>query len=207
MSKYFKLIFGLSMTLFLLIQVQGFFDLGLISFILYIIEVIIFIAVVILILIGLYKWMNNPIRFHIIILGISSILLGLIIYKPFGLIDDKMIYGENLLFVHEEGVASCTSSFEFKKNGKYFQKSVCFGINRKVGNYTINNDTIYLDTLQINQYKYGVIHRKDSVLKMYLTHPKTAKDFEDFKLDSAQLQKKIEYSTKKFYKIYEINGI
>ena len=118
-----------------------------------------------------------------------------------------MIYGGNLLFVHEEGVASCTSSFEFKKNGKYFQKSVCFGSNRKVGNYTINNDTIYLDTLQINQYKYGVIHRKDSVLEMYLTHPKTAKDFEDFKLDSAQLQKKIEYSTKKFYKIYEINGI
>lgn len=201
MSKCFKIV------LFSLIQIQRFFDLGLISFILYIIEIIIFIVVVILILIGLYKWMNNPIRSHIIALGISSVLLGLMINKPLGLIDDKMIYGENLLFAHEEGVASCTSSFEFKKNGKYLQKSICFGSNRNVGSYRISNDTIYLDTLQIDQYKYGVIHRKDSILEMYLAHRITIKDFKGIQIDSAQIQKKIEQSIKVSYKIYKLDGI
>ena len=121
-------------------------------------------------------------------------MLGLIIYKPFGLIDDKTIYGENLLVAYQEGVASCTSRFEFKKNGIYLQKSKCFGNYRKVGSYTIINDTINFDTLKIDQYKYGVINRKDSVLKLYLTHPNTEKDFEHLNLDSVQIQKKINQS-------------
>lgn len=205
MSKYFKLIFGLSISLFLLIQIQRFFDLGIISFILYIIEIISFIVVVILFLIGWYKWMNNPIRSHLIVLGLSSILLGLIIYKPLGFVDDKMIYGDDVLFVYKEGVASCSSSFSFKKNGIYIQESFCFGPSRKVGNYIAKNDTLYFDTLKINHYKFGVINRKDSVLGMYLTKPKTAKDFNHFKLDSAQLQKKINQSEIAYYKIYTIN--
>ena len=119
-------------------------------------------------------------------------MLGLIIYKPFGIINDKMIYGDNVLYAYSEGVASCSSSFSFKKNGIYIQKSICFGSNRKVGNYTLKNDTIYLDTTKINQYKFGLINRKDSIIDMFLSSPKTAKDFENLELDSSQIQKIID---------------
>ena len=125
--------------------------------------------------------MNNPIRSHLIILGITGILLGLIIYKPFGIINDKMIYGNDVLFAYQEGVASCSSSFSFKKNGIYIQEAFCFGLKRNVGNYTIKNDTIVMDTTKINHYKYGVINRKDSILEMYFLQPKTTKDFNQFK--------------------------
>ncbi|MBS7332791.1 MAG: hypothetical protein KIG88_04260 [Weeksellaceae bacterium] len=149
--------------------------------------------------------MNNPIRSHLVALCISSIILGLIAYKPFGFINDKMIYGDDVLFVYNEGVASCSSSFSFKKNGIYIQESFCFGPRRKVGNYIVKNDTLYFDTVKINQYKFGVINRKDSVLGMYLTKPRTSKDFNHFKLDSTQLQKKINQYEIAYYKIYTIN--
>ncbi|QTV05428.1 hypothetical protein [Faecalibacter bovis] len=109
------------------------------------------------------------------------------------------------LFIYKEGVASCSSSFSFIKNGIYIQESFCFGPSRKVGNYIVRNDTLYFDTLKINQYKFGIINRKDSVLGMYLTKPRTAKDFNHFQLDSAQLQKKINQSEIAYYKIYTIN--
>lgn len=151
--------------------------------------------------------MNYPKRSHIIALGISSILLGLIIYKPLGIIDDKMIYGENFLFVYEEGVASCNSSFSFKMNGIYIQESYCFGPNRKVGNYILKNDTLYFDATKISRYKYGVLNRKDSILEMYLNYQKTLKDFEGITIDSVKIQNKIEQSKKVSYKIYTLNEL
>ena len=206
MSKFFKFLLWCSIVLFLFIQFQRYFDLDVISFLLYIIEIFILIVVLIMTLIGIYKWMNNPKRSHIIVLWISSILLGLIIYKPLGLIKDKMIYGENVLFAYEEGVASCSSSFSFKTNGIYIQESFCFGSRRNVGNYSINNDTIVLDTTKINQYKFGVINRKDSILEMYLSNPRTIKDFNP-KMDSSFVQQKIKQSEKAYFKIYSINEL
>ena len=138
MSKFFKIILGLSVSLFLLVQIQRFLDFGTFIYVLY----FLFIAIIFMLFIGIYKWMNHPKRSHKIILWISSILLGLIIYKPFGLITDEMIYGEHVLYANEVGVASCSSSFSFKKNGIYVQESICFGTKRKVGKYTIKNDTI-----------------------------------------------------------------
>ncbi|HEY4540630.1 MAG TPA: hypothetical protein VIG94_11570 [Faecalibacter sp.] len=205
MSKFFKFLLGCSIVLFLFIQFQRYFDLDFISILFYIIEIFILIFVLIMILIGIYKWMNNPKRSHKIVLWISSILLGLIIYKPFGLITDKMIYGENIMYAYEEGVASCSSSFSFKKNGIYIQESFCFGSRRNVGNYSITNDTIVLDTTKIKQFKYGVINRKDSILEMYLTHPKTAKDFENLGWGSLQIQKKIQQSISTKYKLNQLN--
>ena len=206
MSKFFKTILGLSVSLFLLVQIQRFLNFGTFTYVLYFIELVLFIAIIITLFIGIYKWMNNPNRSHKIILWISSILLGLIIYKPFGLITDKMIYGEHVLFAYEEGVASCSSSFSFKKNGIYIQESICFGTERKVGNYTIKNDTILLDTTKINQYKFGVINRKDSSLVMYLSHPRTIKDFNP-KMDSSFVKQKIKQSEKAYFKIYTINEL
>lgn len=202
MSKFFKLILGFSVGLFLVIQVQYFLNLGIISFILYIIEIFFFIIILVMILIGIYKWMNNPIRSHKIALWISSILLGLTVYKPLGIIDDKMIYGDNLLFAYEEGVASCSSSFSFKTNGIYIQKSFCFGNRREIGNYTINNDSIFFDTNKINQYKYGVINRKNSTIEMFLSNPLTSKDFDSTQFKKEHIQRKIEKSISRKFQIH-----
>lgn len=206
MSNYFKILLGLALSLFVITQIQPFLDLGIITLFLFVIELIIFIALIILVIIGWYKTSNYPSKSHKIVLVSILVLMGLIIYKPRGFITDELIYGEDVLYANSEGVASCTQSLSFKKDGKFLNKSVCFGTNREVGNYTYRNDTIYFDSLEKTQYKFGVIHRNDSILEMFLKQPLTDNDFDSTQFKNEHIQKKIEQSKSHQFKIYKLNG-
>jgi len=65
MSKFFKLLLGLSFTLFILVQIQRFLNLGIFTYVLYLIELILSLIIIIMLFIGINKCMKNSIRSHI----------------------------------------------------------------------------------------------------------------------------------------------
>lgn len=97
-----------------------------------------------------------------ITIGIVSIVLVLIFYKPFGLINFDKLEGDDLLIAQREGVANCMTTFTLKDNFTFRENIVCFGRTETNGTYRISNDTIYFkridtDKKEAIEYDYGLI--------------------------------------------------
>lgn len=92
-------------------------------------------------------------------------LLFLIAYRPWGIIDFEKFQGKDIFIASRRGVASCETIFKLKTSGNFFQKSVCFGIEKANGFYSRNNDTIKFvyqeSTPNALHFRYGII-KKDS---------------------------------------------
>jgi len=79
--------------------------------------------------------------------GLLTIVLALVFYKPFGLIDFDKLEGADLLIAEREGSANCRTTFKLKVNNKFTEKTICFGITEIKGDYKLENDTIFFENV------------------------------------------------------------
>ena len=88
-----------------------------------------------------------------------SLVIGLTIYKPFGLINFDKIEGKDLLVAQREGAANCMTTLKLKENRNFVERSVCFGVDKTNGTYDLKNDTIWFSNISRGNefYKFGVI--------------------------------------------------
>lgn len=210
MFKLYPYHFCSLVLLFLLINTQHFWiqEIEFFAIILYLLEIILFIGLIISTILKLYKYFDDDERNFKkgIPVFISIIVLILVFLYPSGIITDNTIYGKDKLFAFSEGTASCSISYHFKSDSIYIVNSFCFDSSRKLGKYYIKHDTIYFDTIQNKQYKYGTINRKDSVLELYYLEPQIF-NFDTLKVDSTIIKRKIENSKSYSFNISEINNL
>lgn len=92
-----------------------------------------------------------------------SLVLGLTVFFPTGIIPYDRLEGENWIIARAEGALNCTNTFRFKTNKRFTEDSVCFGVGRQRGTYTVRNDTLFLSYQQHepSRFSYGII-KKDS---------------------------------------------
>ena len=80
---------------------------------------------------------------------------------PLGVINYEDLQGEDLLVASLEGVANCQTVLKIKKNNKFIQTSLCFGVDKWSGTHQIVGDTVklnYIDTVDLNKkFAYGLI--------------------------------------------------
>lgn len=93
---------------------------------------------------------------------ILTIVLVLILIKPFGIIDFDKFEGENISVAEREGSANCMTTVTLKNNLAFKQRGVCFGVTEINGRYYLQNDTIYFQNVELrggeNEYfKFAVI--------------------------------------------------
>ena len=109
------------------------------------------------------KFKSNSRTFLLVVM---ALVIGLTLYKPFGLIDFDKLEGKDLLVAQREGVANCMTTLKLKEGGIFVERSVCFGIKKTNGKYKLENDTIWFsDTKRgVDFYEFGVIKeiRNDS---------------------------------------------
>jgi hypothetical protein len=86
-----------------------------------------------------------------------AILLGCIITQPYGIIDFEKMESKDVLLADREGVAGCQSYIKLKKDMSFYIKSICFGVSKVSGNYTLINDTIRFKTSTPDYFKFGII--------------------------------------------------
>ena len=117
-----------------------------------------------IILIGqLYKLFKEKLgdKSRIISTIVLIITLTVTSIFPLGVINYEDLQGEDLLVASLEGVANCQTVLKIKKNNKFIQTSLCFGVDKWNGTHQIVGDTIklnYIDTVDLNRkYAYGLI--------------------------------------------------
>ena len=80
---------------------------------------------------------------------------------PLGVINYEDLQGEDLLVASLEGGANCQTVLKIKKNNKFIQTSLCFGVDKWSGTHQIFGDTVklnYVDTADLNKkFAYGLI--------------------------------------------------
>ena len=72
---------------------------------------------------------------------LSSVLLLTTIF-PYGMYDFEKLEGHDVIIAQREGVANCTTTFKMKSSNRFVEKSVCFGVDRYIGEYAMVGDTI-----------------------------------------------------------------
>ncbi len=91
-----------------------------------------------------------------------SIMLALMFYKPFGLVNFDKLQGEDLLVARREGVANCHTIIKLKDTLTFRERGVCFGVSVIEGTYRISNDTIFFENTKLSNpldsyYEFAVI--------------------------------------------------
>ncbi|MCS3871272.1 hypothetical protein J3D55_004188 [Chryseobacterium ginsenosidimutans] len=170
--KKFSLQFILTSILFLTINTSYFWEgeLGLFFLIVIIIAFIIYFLLFIEFIRQLYISVRDKFREkkrNILLIFMLS-CLALIAAKPKGLINfESLLEGEDKIFAQAEGAANCTTTLKLKKDEKFIYESVCFGIDRIKGEYTIKNDTVYFNSRKAFEYKFGVIDKDKNLIKLF----------------------------------------
>jgi len=105
---------------------------------------------------------------RLISIGIVSIILFLIYFRPYGLIDFEKFEGGDLLVAGREGVANCRTVLKLKLNNKFVEKSICFGVSDVRGNYLIKGDSIFFSNVQLGRgeksyYQFAVINQSNEL--------------------------------------------
>lgn len=107
-----------------------------------------FLILIVLFIKQLKKGFNEKFQFkkRNINIVVSLFVLVIIYLFPFGCINfEKIIYGEDILYIQYEGVANGTINLKFKNDNVFIEKSIFFGIDYNQGKYKIKNDTIFLE--------------------------------------------------------------
>ncbi len=147
MIKKFPLQFFLTLIVFLLLNTsyfwEGIFGVGAFIpiFIIFCLVFILFIEFVRQFYISIRDRFSDTKRNFLI--SFMLIFFLLIYFKPLGIVNFEKLKGEDALVANREGAANCMTTLRLKKNKKFTYQSVCFGIERNFGNYTIKNDTIF----------------------------------------------------------------
>lgn len=98
------------------------------------------------------------------LLVMLTLVVGLTIYKPSGLINFDKLEGKDLLVAQREGAANCMITLKLKENSVFVKRSVCFGIDKIKGEYSLKNDTIWFSNTNkgVDFHEFGVIRENDS---------------------------------------------
>lgn len=105
-----------------------------------------------------------------VLVAVMTILLALTIYRPFGIINFESNDGSTLLEAKREGAANCMTTFKLKANGRFSERSVCFGITNTNGNYLLKADTVFFSAVEPGRaeeeyYQFAVIKNSGSPVK------------------------------------------
>ncbi|MFT5914011.1 MAG: hypothetical protein ACI81T_000498 [Bacteroidia bacterium] len=102
------------------------------------------------------------------------IVLVLIYYKPYGLIDFEKFESKNLLVAEREGVANCFTTLKLKEDSTFIEKTTCFVVNEIKGTYRQNGETIIFSTSKkyaefaiLEQYPQDYRQRYTTALTKY----------------------------------------
>ncbi len=138
-------------------DLPGLWDIGVTIFLL-----LYFIILSVCLLSEIYKAIREKLRDRQRVLSVTAVglILALTVLFPSGLIDFKRLEGKDILIAQREGAANCMTTFRLKKNKRFIQKSVCFGIEKKKGSYYIENDTIFLNNnsrVDSTGYSFAII--------------------------------------------------
>jgi len=110
------------------------------------------------------KFRNKQRYASIAVVAIVACLVG---YRPAGMIDFEHFESKDLLVAEREGVANCLTTFKLKEDKTFRERSVCFGVTKKEGQYSIHNDTIVFSNIESSKdkdfYKFAVIKPSDSL--------------------------------------------
>lgn len=113
------------------------------------------------------------------------IILTLIFFKPFGVIDFEKLEGKDLLIAQSEGAANCLLTLKLKDNNTFTEKSVCFGVTKINGNYKIRQDTIFFENTNESYAEFAVLKNSTSKTdsqKLYLVKYENLKDTSRYRL-------------------------
>ena len=69
-------------------------------------------------------------------------VLGVTVWRPFGLVDFEKFEGKDVFVADAEGAANCHSILKLKDNKRFTFTSICFGVNKVKGTYSVTGDTI-----------------------------------------------------------------
>ena len=158
----------ITIVFFLIVNLNHFWkgEMGVLAFPIFIFLAIVFLVLAIICLIQIVKGFEEKFsnRKRSWTIGIMAISLGLIFWKPNGIINFDKLEGEDLFIAQREGAANCTTTFKLKPNNKFKEKSVCFGVSEARGNYKIKNDTIFFSDVKVQRgynkyYEFGVLKK------------------------------------------------
>jgi len=100
-------------------------------------------------------------RLYLIAIMLSAFLIS--ICSPL-FFDPENLEAKDLLVAQHTGSANCTTILKLKQGNDFYERTVCFGISKTTGTYSIRNDTITFTNLGsrngLNIYKFGVIKKK-----------------------------------------------
>ncbi|HEY1202973.1 MAG TPA: hypothetical protein VGE79_18440 [Niastella sp.] len=96
-------------------------------------------------------------------IAVVALVIILVGYRPGGMIDFERFESKDLLIAQREGVANCMTTFKLKEDKTFRERSVCFGVKKKEGKYSIHNDTITFSAVDKDFYKFAVIKPSDSL--------------------------------------------
>jgi hypothetical protein len=105
--------------------------------------IITYIVLIVYLLLTLIKKKSRD-TYFIYKTGLSIILLGLIAYRPFGLINFEQFESKDLLIAEAESTIGCTTVLKLKEDSKFLLRENCWGVYKYAGNYTIKQDTAFL---------------------------------------------------------------
>lgn len=98
---------------------------------------------------------------------VVAAVVGLAIYRPFGIINFKQFESKDLLIAEREGGGNCTITVKLKEDKTFRERDVCFGVIKTEGQYAIRNDTITFSDIESSNdkdfYKFAVIKPSDSL--------------------------------------------
>lgn len=80
-------------------------------------------------------------------IGTLIIILFVILFCfffPLGIIKSSDFDPDPYLIASREGAANCTTTIILGTDSTFIERSVCFGVERKTGTFTINRDTVFL---------------------------------------------------------------
>ena len=92
-------------------------------------------------------------RQRLFLIGLMTVVLGLSFFYPGGIMNFELFESESLLIAQREGAANCRTVLKLKKNNKFSEKSICFGVSETSGEYRIENDTIFFHNITYGRHE------------------------------------------------------
>ena len=184
-----KILLLTTFILLLIVNTTFFWEgkLGFFAMVLSLILVIVYGVLIISLLYQIYLAIREKFKStqRLISISIVAVLLGLIYFKPDGIINFEKFQGKDLLIAEREGAANCYTTLKLKENSKFIEKSICFGVSEIKGKYSIKGDSIFFSDVQLGRdkseyYQFAVIKQSASEnkkiigeLKRFMNHGDT----------------------------------
>ena len=101
-------------------------------------------------------------KHRFVLIALLTTVLVLTYFKPLGLVDFDKLEGPDVLVAEREGAANCLTTLKLKDDYTFRERIGCFGISEIKGTFSVVNDTIYFDNIQLGRheesfYKFAVI--------------------------------------------------